>query len=177
MAYAAKNHTKMQPIVDRQWPIHGRARMKRTLWITAVVILGFTGSAVAETPTKQDMTTAAAGSGCTLIPFTTTRATCVTANANIHGATSCDVAGACVNATIKAALDRCVTNRTLSNNAYQTTINELTKLKSGAWKGSNQANKDLRKLADGIIGEIKPEQKTHQDQLKTAKDRLRVCPR
>jgi hypothetical protein len=177
MAYAAKNDTDLQPVDGRRSQVSGRAKINRMLWITAVAILGFTGSAIAETPSKQDMKTAAAGDGCTLIPFTKTRATCVTANQNIHGATSCDVAGACVNATIKAALNKCVTNRTLSNNAYQTTINDLTKLKSAAWKGSNQANKDLRALADEVIGKIQPGQQTHQDQLKAAKDRLIVCPR
>ena len=55
--------------------------MTRTLWIAAVMILELTGSAIAETPTKQDMGNAAVlGVGCTSIPFAGTRQACVTAN-------------------------------------------------------------------------------------------------
>lgn len=150
--------------------------MTRTLAIIVAMMLGYTGCAVAETPTKSDLTTAVnSDGGCKLIPFATTRQTCITANAGIHGATSCDVAGACASGVAKAALTRCVTNRTASNNAFQSTINQLNTLKKGAWK--DKKNQELKKLATDIIDKITPGQKSHADQLANAKVRLNACPR
>jgi hypothetical protein len=134
--------------------------------------------ACAETPTKSDLTTAAsapADAGCSLIPFPDKRQTCVSANAGLHGREACDAAGRCDTLAVKTALQLCVSKRTASNGAFQSTITELERLKSNVWKGNNPANKAMKKLADTIVERIRPGQPNHADELVKAQTRLRAC--
>ena len=145
---------------------------------TAWIVFGH-GHALALDP--SDVLTASAGQGCTLIPYDSTRLTCIAQNNGLHFAAACgalacqQTAGVVTNTARKAGWQNCVARRTTINGNFSSTVTKLKKFKTGpVYKGWQQKP---RAAVRTIITNIELRQPTHSAQLTTAKGQVVNCNR